>query len=694
MNKKTRWQIVLASLVLTLVACEQTITSVVAPVVEAEPTRAEAPPAPTPQSTVCVEPGTGLISWWAADGHFSDIALLDDGTEDPNPNHVTIVSNARGERTDPSDPNGTVTFADGRARQAFSFTPVINGEASFLEIPDAIDLRPADFTVDLWAMRTGTGQNDHDAFGTVLIQKEVAGGISYAIWWNWDGQITATVNFGGALHILGRQGPLYSPGDTPASAWVHVALTVQGSTATLYLNGVAVETSPNLGGAPVYGSGPIIIGGAIEAARLVGYPRGFHGLIDEVDLYGRTLTADEIAAIYNAGASGKCKGAGPEDEPANGAPSVVLDDASLNEGDAFEPTGSFADDDSESWMVEVDYGDGDGDTGVFDRDAESLFPLHHYNQDGTYTVTVNVTDNQGATGSTWATVTVLNVAPTVDAGPDASVLDGGLFESEGHFSDPGHDPWTATVDYGDGTGVAELDLDGNRFQLSHVYEGNGSGPFEVTVTVSDDDDSGADEAFVTVIYPLTIDKASVKLSRSGRVDQDDFDVDGRLPLGLLQRFDPTSEAVTIRFAGFVQEIAAGSFVRKDDKWDFKAPPGSGNVWRMDLHDDGRFKIRAKGPVSFDLRGVDYGQPFDVSLWIGPDISEASVELDQSLHYRSPGGDHDDHVDDDDDDDVDDGVDDVDDDDGGSDKSEKSNKSEKSDKSDKSDKSGKSAKSGA
>jgi hypothetical protein len=37
--------------------------------------------------------------------------------------------------------------------------------------------------------------------------------------------------------------------------------------------------------------------------------RFFSGLIDEVEIFNRALTAQEIAAIYNAGSTGKC---GPE----------------------------------------------------------------------------------------------------------------------------------------------------------------------------------------------------------------------------------------------------------------------------------------------------------------------------------------------------------------------------------------------
>jgi PKD repeat protein len=95
-------------------------------------------------------------------------------------------------------------------------------------------------------------------------------------------------------------------------------------------------------------------------------------------------------------------------------------------------------------------------------------------------------------------VTVSNVAPSVDAGEDASIDEGSTFTGSGDFSDPGADTWTATVDYGDGSGVQALTLAADQtFALSHTYADDGV--YTVTVTVSDDDGgTGSDTVEVTV----------------------------------------------------------------------------------------------------------------------------------------------------------------------------------------------------
>lgn len=104
----------------------------------------------------------------------------------------------------------------------------------------------------------------------------------------------------------------------------------------------------------------------------------------------------------------------------------------------------------------------------------------------TATVTVVATDDAAAPLSTSQVVTipVTGIAPTVTAGPAGSIPQFGTFSATGKFTDPGTGPWTATVDYGDGSGRQALALGADRsFTLSHAYAGAGS--FAATVAVTD-----------------------------------------------------------------------------------------------------------------------------------------------------------------------------------------------------------------
>ena len=92
----------------------------------------------------------------------------------------------------------------------------------------------------------------------------------------------------------------------------------------------------------------------------------------------------------------------------------------------------------------------------------------------------------------------MNVAPNVFAGPDVSIRAGDSFQRLGSFTDPGDDVWTASVDYGDGSGPQELPLTAEKtFELTHAFPH--SGDFAVTVTVADEDgDVSQDELLVHV----------------------------------------------------------------------------------------------------------------------------------------------------------------------------------------------------
>ncbi|CAB5137262.1 hypothetical protein D3OALGB2SA_4008 [Olavius algarvensis associated proteobacterium Delta 3] len=118
--------------------------------------------------------------------------------------------------------------------------------------------------------------------------------------------------------------------------------------------------------------------------------------------------------------------------------------------------------------------------------------------DASQTVTITATDSSDAFTETTFELVVNNAVPVVDAGADETIDEGSTFSRSGSFSDPGADTWTATVDYGDDTGVQPLPLNQDgAFDLSHFYIEDGL--YAVTVTVTDDDDGvGTDTVEVTV----------------------------------------------------------------------------------------------------------------------------------------------------------------------------------------------------
>jgi PKD repeat protein len=162
---------------------------------------------------------------------------------------------------------------------------------------------------------------------------------------------------------------------------------------------------------------------------------------------------------------------------------------SSNEGSsvAFSAAGSI-DPDGDGLTYSWSFGDG---ASASSGPGQS----HVYRDNGTYTVTVTVSDGSLQSSAT-TSVSVANVSPVVTISTwGATLLPGEKFTGSGGFTDPGADTWTATADYGDGTGSASLPLTGKTFALGHRY--TTSGVFTVTATVGDDD-AGTGSAQVTV----------------------------------------------------------------------------------------------------------------------------------------------------------------------------------------------------
>lgn len=161
--------------------------------------------------------------------------------------------------------------------------------------------------------------------------------------------------------------------------------------------------------------------------------------------------------------------------------------------------------------------------GVYD-DATGDSPNFLVGDNGVYPISVKVTDDEGNVDTDSTTVTVDNVAPTVDAGENQTTDEGTTVSLDpATFTDPGFlDTHTATIDWGDGTAaeagtVTEAGGNGS-VDGSHVYADNGV--YTVTVTVTDDDgDSGSDTFDVTVNnVPPTVEAGpDVTIDENGTV---------------------------------------------------------------------------------------------------------------------------------------------------------------------------------
>ncbi len=199
----------------------------------------------------------------------------------------------------------------------------------------------------------------------------------------------------------------------------------------------------------------------------------------------------------------------------NDIPVVTLgSDTTINEGDSLVSSGFFSDPDPapDAWTATVDYGDGTGVQSLSLASDKTFRLEHRYADDGTFTVTVRVTDAAGTVGTDTLIVTVNNVAPTIALSGAASVLEGSPFVlTLGAVTDPGADHVTSyRVDWGDGR-ISTYTQGGD---VTHIYA-DGPTTRRIVVDLTDEDGvhvaAGARSVAIVNVAP-TISVSDQKVS--------------------------------------------------------------------------------------------------------------------------------------------------------------------------------------
>jgi Tol biopolymer transport system component len=221
-----------------------------------------------------------------------------------------------------------------------------------------------------------------------------------------------------------------------------------------------------------------------------------------------------------------------------------------------------------------------------------------------------------------------NEPPSVDAGLDASVSEGGTFSSSGSFNDPDSSSWSATVDYGDGSGAEPLALSGSSFSLQHAYDDDGS--YTVTVTVTDDKGAaGADTALVTVsnVAPTAAFTAESPIAEGGT--------------SMLSLSDPSDPSAADAAAGFHYSFAcdglAASLAASYAAADVSASAS------CSFPDDGSYPVKGRildkndGASTYDaMVVVDNLAPVVGAISAPSDPVAVNTTVDASAPFSDPG----------------------------------------------------------
>jgi hypothetical protein len=212
----------------------------------------------------CFPLPAGLVSWWPGENSGIDVA----GT-----NHAVGV--------------GGLGFAPGRVNQAFN----LDGVSAFAQAPSptGLPLGSQPRTVALWFR---TPRNLTASTESALFQ--YGSDVNAQMF----GLITS-LNAPGKLYFFAYNRDLAGTTLLASEVWYHAAVTYDGATVTLYLNG------------QIEGSKSVVLNTVLSAAGLtLGHRPGggkWQGQLDEVMLFNRALTPGEVAALHAAGSAGGCR---------------------------------------------------------------------------------------------------------------------------------------------------------------------------------------------------------------------------------------------------------------------------------------------------------------------------------------------------------------------------------------------------
>ena len=167
-----------------------------------------------------------------------------------------------------------------------------DGSTAYIDVPNdpAIDIGTEDFSVDFWVRPDSN-------VGTQVIMDKRAGGIGYHVFL-----------FGGDLGIqLADAGGFtnwLAGAPLPVNQWSFCAITVRrAGLGTFYVDGVPVSSFN-----PATRSGSLSNPSDFRFGARSGFASGYlDACLDEFELFKRVLDPLEVAALYAADTSGKCK---------------------------------------------------------------------------------------------------------------------------------------------------------------------------------------------------------------------------------------------------------------------------------------------------------------------------------------------------------------------------------------------------
>jgi hypothetical protein len=323
-----------------------------------------------------------LLGWWPGDGNLNDIFGGSNGT-------------AQG---------GLTATAPGFVGQAMTF----DGTNGYVTVPDSALWHPSNLTVECWVRFTGLDSPGTAAAGqTYIVFKQNTRSSTFEGFTLYKSRLTGPtrdVFTFGVSSAAGAAIEVFSTTTISTGVWYHVAGVRGSNFAQIYVNGQLQNQLP-VTFPQDYGVLPLNFGTTGQPA----WDRKLQGQLDEVAIFNRALASNEIAAVYAAGAFGKCKTVSITAQPQSRT-NVLGTTANFNVIAAGSPPLSY------QWLFNGENIPGASATNLVVASIQST-------NAGNYTVVV--TDSASASITSAVAVLTVLLPPTFTATPANATNDAG-----------------------------------------------------------------------------------------------------------------------------------------------------------------------------------------------------------------------------------------------------------------------------
>jgi len=195
--------------------------------------------------------------------------------------------------------NGTATGATWSSSGKFSGAFTYDGTNDFINVSipsgSTLDIDSNPMTIAAW-IKPNTVSAQQAVIARGKSDGVAAGNDGYGLWINSSGKINVG-SFGG--------GNFDGNSVLPANTWYHVAVIINGASSALYINGL--DNTPTSHAVNVVASSQPLKIGASRNLTDTADMRFFNGSIDELAIWNRSLSSQEIQSLYSSGSPISCQ---------------------------------------------------------------------------------------------------------------------------------------------------------------------------------------------------------------------------------------------------------------------------------------------------------------------------------------------------------------------------------------------------